>query len=83
MLARDELRLGRAFRLHHFYPLLGFLIPTLVIGFGVVIPGSCIAGVNQQSVGFGMTLLGASIAYWQGIRLAVRESQREKNDAAS
>ncbi|MBI4443260.1 MAG: hypothetical protein HY649_07790 [Acidobacteria bacterium] len=58
--------------LKHFYPLLGFLIPTLVMGYGVVIPRSCIAGVNEPTIGFGMALLGASISYWLGIRSALR-----------
>jgi ABC-type Fe3+ transport system permease subunit len=35
----------------HFVPLLGFALPTLVIGYGFVIPQSCIAGINAQSVG--------------------------------
>jgi len=57
----------------HFTPLLGFVPPSLVIGFGVVIPGSCIAGVNQLSVGFATTLLGACGAYWLGIRAVVAD----------
>ncbi|MBI3611197.1 MAG: class I SAM-dependent methyltransferase [Nitrospirae bacterium] len=56
----------------HFYPLLGFLVPTAAIGYGVVIPQSCIAGWHEQSIGFGLALTGASIAYWQGIWLALR-----------
>lgn len=63
---------GRCLRLKHFYPLLAFLIPTLLIGYGVVIPRSPIAGVNRLTIGFGSSLLGAAIAYWQGIRLALR-----------
>ena len=37
-------------------------------GFGLVIPGSCIAGVNNLTVGFASSLLGACGAYWLGIR---------------
>jgi ABC-type Fe3+ transport system permease subunit len=73
--------IGPRMRLKHFYPLLGFLIPNLVIGYGVVIPRSPIAGVNEQTIGFGMALLGACIAYWQGIRSALRghtPSEEEK-----
>ncbi len=55
-------------RLHHYLPLLGFAVPTLVIGYGIVIPGSCIAGVNALSVGFGTTVLGACLAYVAGLR---------------
>ncbi|MCI0724613.1 MAG: class I SAM-dependent methyltransferase [Acidobacteria bacterium] len=60
----------------HFYPLLGFLIPTVIMGYGVVIPRSCIAGLNESSVGFGMSLLGACLAYWQGVRAALRGSNK-------
>ena len=72
---------GPCMKLQHFYPLLGFLIPTLVIGYGVVIPRSPIAGINEPTIGFGMALLGAGIAYWQGIRSALRghkPSEEEK-----
>jgi hypothetical protein len=58
---------------HYFTPLLGFVLPSILIGFGVVIPGSCIAGVNNLSVGFATSLLGACIAYWLGIRAVVRD----------
>ncbi|MCI0403412.1 MAG: hypothetical protein L0212_07805 [Acidobacteria bacterium] len=61
---------ARSLTLRHFYPLLGFLIPTLIVAYGVVIPRSCIAGVNEQTVGFAMALLGAAIAYSQGILFA-------------
>lgn len=62
----------------HFTPLLGFVLPSLVIGFGVVIPGSCIAGVNQLSVGFATTLLGACGAYWLGIRAVLADGPRSE-----
>jgi hypothetical protein len=52
----------------YFTPLIGFVVPSLLIGFGVVIPGSCIAGVNDLTIGFATSLLGASGAYWLGIR---------------
>jgi len=76
---------GRCMRFTHFYPLLAFLIPTVMIGYGVVIPRSPIAGLNGLTVGFGSALLGAAIAYWQGIRGALRgESQvRETHHAGS
>jgi ABC-type Fe3+ transport system permease subunit len=62
--------------IHLYLPLMIFLIPTLVIGFGVLIPRSCIAGWNQLSIGFGMTVLFASITYVRGIRLALRRERR-------
>lgn len=72
---------GRCMRLKHFYPLLAFLIPTALVGFGVVIPRSPIAGLNRLTFGFGSALLGAAIAYWQGIRMVLRrETQVRKED---
>ncbi len=66
---------GSCMRLSHFYPLIGFLVPTVLIGYGLVIPRSCIAGMNDKTVGFAMALLGACIAYWQGVRLALRSAR--------
>jgi hypothetical protein len=51
-------------------PLLSFVLPTVVIGYGFVIPRSCIAGWNQLSVGFATTVLGACLAYVGGLRAA-------------
>ena len=71
-------------KLKHFYPLAGFVIPSFVIGYGFVIPNSCIAGWNALSVGFGTTLLGACAAYWAGVCQAVdRSLGGGKRDAAS
>jgi hypothetical protein len=58
-------------------PLLGFVVPTLVIGFGFVIPRSCIAGVNELTVGFATTVLGACITYLLGIRAVLRDRSSE------
>ena len=55
-------------KLKYFLPLLGFAVPTVVIGYGFVIPASCIAGVNQLTIGFAATVLGACAAYWVGVR---------------
>ena len=57
----------------YFLPLLGFVVPTVLIGFGLVIPASCIAGVNQLSVGFAATVIGSCITYWIGIRTVLSE----------
>jgi ABC-type Fe3+ transport system permease subunit len=62
--------------LRHFLPLVGFVVPTLLIGYGVVIPRSCIAGWNDLTVGFGATVLGACITYWMGLRSAARGGGR-------
>ncbi len=72
-------------RVRFFLPLAAFLVPTAIVGFGFVIPRSCIAGVNEQSVGFALSLVGASIAYWQGVRFALHrcEEKDRSRDAAS
>jgi hypothetical protein len=59
----------------HFYPLLAYLIPTIVIGYGVVIPRSCIAGWNQLTVGFAASILGAIVTYLLGVRAALRDTR--------
>jgi hypothetical protein len=61
----------------YFTPLLGFIVPSLLTGFGIVIPGSCISGVNNLTVGFASSLLGACGAYWLGIR-SVLADRREQ-----
>jgi ABC-type Fe3+ transport system permease subunit len=58
-------------------PLLGYVVPTVVIGYGFVIPGSCIAGVNELTVGFAAAILGASITYVAGVRAALRGERHE------
>jgi hypothetical protein len=60
-------------RLRHFVPLAGFLVSTAAIGYGVVIPQSCIAGLNELSAGFAATLVGACITYWSGLRAVARD----------
>jgi hypothetical protein len=63
-------------RLSLAWPLIGFVIPTLIVGFGIVIPRSCIAGINELTVGFGATVVGASLTYGIGLRLARREERQ-------
>jgi hypothetical protein len=55
-------------RMRHFAPLAGFVMPTVVIGYGVAIPRSCIAGWSELTVDFGATMVGACITYWTGLR---------------
>ena len=64
-----------------FAPLAGFVLPTVVIGYGVVIPRSCIAGWNELTVGFGATVVGACFTYIAGLRFAARESRRSDGEA--
>jgi hypothetical protein len=59
-------------RLRHFVPLVGFLAPTIVIGYGVVLPRSCAAGLNELTIGFASTLLGVAITYTVGLATALR-----------
>ena len=68
-------------RPRHFYPLLGFVVPTLVMGYGVVIPRNDIAGLNELTIGFGSTVLGACVAYVMGLRSALRDVRRSPSDA--
>jgi hypothetical protein len=58
---------------HYFYPLAGHVLATLAIGFGSVIPGSCIAGLNALTVGFAASVASTAVAYWLGVRAAVRD----------
>ena len=59
-------------KLRYFVPLAGFVLPTVVIRC-FVIPGSPIAGVNEHTIGFAMTVLGACLTYIAGIRMVVRD----------
>jgi len=59
-------------KLRHYLPLVGFVVPTVVIGYGFVIPRSCIAGVNELTIGFATTVVGACITYVMGVRQALR-----------
>lgn len=53
-------------------PLVLHLIPTLGIGYLVVIPQSCIAGVNELTIGFAAANLGFALSYVAGVRLAAK-----------
>jgi hypothetical protein len=70
-----------AFRLRHFAPLAGFVLPTVAIGYGVVIPRSCIAGLNELTLGFAATVVGACLTYWAGLRLVLRDGARRDGEA--
>ena len=63
-------------KLRYYIPLVGFVVPTVVIGYGVVIPRSCIAGINDLTLGFGTTILGACVTYVLGLRAARRQQRR-------
>lgn len=59
-------------RPRHLLPLAGFLVPTVAIGYGVVIPRNGVAGLNELTVGFGTTLIGAAVTYVIGVLAALR-----------
>ncbi|HZO10106.1 MAG TPA: hypothetical protein VFC77_12035 [Myxococcota bacterium] len=67
--------------LRHFAPLAGFVLPTVAIGYGVVIPRSCIAGLNELTLGFAGTIVGACLTYWAGLRLVARDAQGRDGEA--
>jgi len=58
--------------IRHYVPLVGFVVPTVIIGYGFVIPRSCIAGINELTIGFAMSIAGACLTYVVGIRAALR-----------
>jgi hypothetical protein len=62
-------------KLRYFLPLAAHLVPTLVIGFGRVIPNSCIAGINEPTIGFTLSVVSTCVAYWLGVRLALGGSR--------
>jgi hypothetical protein len=57
----------------HFAPLAVHVAVTLVIGFGRVIPGSCIAGWNELTIGFAASVAGTCLAYWLGVMAVLRD----------
>ena len=62
-------------KFRYWTPLLGFVVPTVAIGYGVVIPRSCIAGVNELTVGFATTVVGACLTYAMGLRTVLRDRE--------
>jgi hypothetical protein len=60
-------------KLSYLYPLVGFVVPTVIVGYGFVIPKSCIAGINDLTIGFTVTVISACITYRIGLRNALRD----------
>ena len=69
-------------KLSYLYPLAGFVVPTVLIGYGIVIPRSCIAGVNDLTIGFATTIVGASVTYVLGLRSVLRDHRPPSEDIA-
>jgi len=59
-------------RLVDYVPLIGFVVPTAVIGYGFVLPHHGLAGINELSVGFGTSIVAACVTYVLGVRRALR-----------
>lgn len=59
-----------AARVRLYLPLLGFVVPTLALGYGIVLPRHGICGWNEITLGFGGTVFGAALTYLTGVRLA-------------
>lgn len=57
-----------------YLPLALHVVPTLVIGFGFVIPQSCIAGWNELTIGFAAANAGFIATYVAGIRIALTDA---------
>ena len=58
-------------------PLLGFVVSTVVIGYGFVFPRNGLASVNELTVGFATAILSACVTYVLGIRLVLRDRDRK------
>jgi SAM-dependent methyltransferase len=67
---------GPHLTLRDLVPLVGFVVPTLATAYGWVMPRYGITGVNELTVGFASTVLGACIAYVVGLRAAIRRRPR-------
>jgi hypothetical protein len=63
---------GACLRPLHFVPLAGFLVPSVAIGYGIVLPRAGLSGINELTIGYASTLVGAAITYVVGILVALR-----------
>jgi hypothetical protein len=63
---------GKRLRLADLVPLVGFIVPTVILGYGFVLPRHGLGGFNELSVGFGTSILAASVTYVLGVRNALR-----------
>jgi ABC-type Fe3+ transport system permease subunit len=59
-------------RLRVWLPLAGFVVPSIVIGYGFVLPRNGFGGVNELSIGFATTIAGAALSYVLGVREATK-----------
>ena len=61
-------------KLRYYWPLIGFVVPSIVIGYGIVLPSNGAAGWNSMTIGFAANLCGAMVAYTLGIASALKTS---------
>ena len=54
-------------------PLAAYVVPTVVIGYGFVLPRNGITGANEITVGFAGAIAGAVVTYLVGV-IAARRS---------
>jgi hypothetical protein len=59
-------------KFRYFYPLIGFVVQTVVVAYFFVIPHSCIAGVNHLTIGFAGTIAGDCLTYFLGVHSVLR-----------
>jgi hypothetical protein len=53
-------------------PLVGFVVPTVAIGYGLVLPRHGFGGWNEVSFGFATSIVAACVTYVIGVRQALR-----------
>lgn len=58
----------------HFVPLVGYVLPSAIIGYGFVLPRAEVTGANELTIGFATTLLGAIATYVVGVVMVARRS---------
>jgi len=58
------MRKNAQFKISQRKPLIGFIVPLGVIGIGLALPGNCIAGINETTLGFVATVIGVVVALW-------------------
>lgn len=51
-------------------PLVAHVVPTLVVGYGWVLPRNGAAGWNELTIGFALSVAGTCVVYVLGQRLA-------------
>jgi hypothetical protein len=54
-------------------PLVLYVVPTVAIGYGYVIPKNGIDGWNELTIGFAGAIAGAVVTYLIGVRQARRD----------